>query len=150
MNNPTKRPNNAVSPQERREPFSETVTPETGQGPAQIAGRGAILHRLMAGVKVLWARNGTDKSPGRDLEEMVLTYGGEAEPDRNDVPLAGKLSRTHLGYQPCPQLPRVTGYSPALEARVEEIPVYRSCEALSTNPKIVMEASLYADRHQMS
>ncbi len=133
INDPTKRAGNAVSLHQGTGLRSVGGTPGSIQGAPQTAGRGGILYWLMAAAKVLWARNGTDKSPtGRGLKETVLTYGREAEPDRNDVPLVGKLTRTHLGHEPCPQLPRVTGYSPALQARVEEIPVNRVVSRLKS------------------
>ncbi len=132
INDPTKRAGNAVSLHQRTELRSVDGTPGPRQCAQDIWSRGYIVW-LMAAVKVLWARSGTDKSPtGRGLKEMVLTHGREGEPDRNDVPLVGRPTRKHLGYEPCPQLPRVTGYSPALQARVEEIHVDRVVSRLKS------------------
>ena len=100
MNSATKRAGNVVLLRRSIEHFRETVTPETGQNTAQVAGGKGILDWLMAGVKVLWGRDRTDKSPsGRDLKEMVLIYGSGHEPDRNEAASHREAHRRCLELQ---------------------------------------------------
>jgi hypothetical protein len=74
MNNETKRASNVVSLHQTIWLFSKAVISVTGQGTARTPGWRALLGPLMAGLKALCARNGSDKSPrpGRDLQQMGL------------------------------------------------------------------------------
>ena len=100
MNSATKRTGNVVLLRPSIEHFRETVTPETGQSTVQIAGGRGILNWLKAGVKALWGRDGTDRSPsGRDLKEMVLIYGSGDEPDRNEATSHREALRRCSGIQ---------------------------------------------------
>jgi hypothetical protein len=87
MNKTMKRANNIVSMHQRIEFVSEAVTPGAGQDTTRTSGWRALLGRLPAGVKALWARRGSDKSPlpGRDLQQMVLTYCSGDNPVQNKI-----------------------------------------------------------------
>ena len=65
----------------------EAVPGETGAGTVRTPGWRVLLRRLAAGVKACWARKGKDRSapPGRDLEQMLLTYASGDEPIQNEV-----------------------------------------------------------------
>ena len=80
--------------QQRMELFNEAGTLGAGQGKPGPPGWRALLGRLMAGVKALCAKTGSDTSqlPGRGVLQMVLIYGSCYDPVQSE---ATSCTETH-------------------------------------------------------
>ena len=88
MNNATERASNVeLLLRQRLELFSEAGTPGSGHGTARTPGWRSLVYRLTSGVKALWADKGSTEPlpPGRNLEDLVLTYASGNDPVQDEV-----------------------------------------------------------------
>jgi hypothetical protein len=97
MNNETKRASNVeLLLRQRLELLSEAGTPESGQVTIRTSCRRSLVSRLTSRIKTLWADKGSTEplSPGRNLEDLVLTYASGNEPVQDEATLYREADRS--------------------------------------------------------